>query len=300
MGLTDKISRSIKNPKKTLVRNMNKVDDMAGKKLFGNTVGLKRNVAGGLQKGNIQKDLKDKNPKAYDLVQNQFLLLNKIFDDETIKAIKSKFDSLIENEELSVPTSHYDGKVYSRHIKNPEKNIPELKNLLTEEIYDIIKGYYGKDFSVKHVNCFRNYHIPPEISSSQEIFAEHWHCDRRNISEMKLFVCLSSVTEDDGPFHVQSQDRTQYLMNKGFGTREDYNIQNEVLEDPTFVKKAIGPAGTAYFGNANLCLHKAGIPTVGHSRDLVNFVFVPSNKPLSDNWEENVVDTLDKYKNPNF
>ena len=61
MGLGGKISRSIKNPKKVIQRNYNRVDDLAGKKLFGNTVGFKRNLVGTKElskgkKSNLQND----------------------------------------------------------------------------------------------------------------------------------------------------------------------------------------------------------------------------------------------------
>ena len=67
MGIGGKISRSIKNPKKTVMRNFNRVDDIAGKKFFGNTVGFKRNIVGSkeLSKG---KKFDLENDKDYWLV----------------------------------------------------------------------------------------------------------------------------------------------------------------------------------------------------------------------------------------
>ena len=299
MGLGGKISRSIKNPKKAIQRNYNRVDDLAGKKLFGNTVGFKRNLVGTkeLSKGkklNLQND----NPLAFELQKNQFLLLPNFFTNSLIDDVRTQYDQLIENDDTSIQLSVVDGKSYSRHIMKPLSNLPILKKFIDEKIMKILSDFYGRNFMVKQVNCFRNYHVPQEIATKHEMFADHWHCDRRNISEIKLFVCLRDVTEKDGPFHVQTLERTKQLMKLGFGTREDYNISKDELENHQFMKSGIGSSGTAYFANANLCLHKAGIPESGHFRDLINFVFVPTDDPLPDDWEKNVVDTLTKNNNP--
>jgi len=295
MGLGSKISRSIKNPKKAFLRNVNRIDDFAGKKFYGNTVGLKRNLVGSMNRTKIDENLKNINPLAYELAQNQFLLMEKIYDTSLISKIKSKYDQMIESKENSVILAEHEGQVYSRHIRRPIQTLPELADLLIDDVTNIIKGYFGRNFAVKHVNCFRHYHIPKEDSST-DFISNHWHCDRRNTSEMKLFVCLSDVTPDDGPFHVQSMERTKYLMNAGFGNRDDYKIPLDVLEDPQYDKIAIGTAGSAYFANANLCFHKAGIPEPGHVRDLANFVFIPSDEPLKDDWQEHVEYTLEKYE----
>ena len=296
MGIIGKISRSIKDPKKAISRNITRVDDFAGKKVFGNTVGLKKNLAGSMSIQKIDESLKETNPKAYELAKNQFLLMNKIYDDTLIQKIKSKYDLLMDSKENSVIVNEYHGQVFSKHIREPAKTFPELEELLINNVTDIIKGYYGKNFQIKQIVCYRNYHIPPEISAETEMYADHWHCDRKNTSEMKLFVCMTDISEKDGPFHVQSVERTKYLMNKGFGTRDNYDLPPEVLEDPKYVKKAIGPIGSAYFGNANLCLHRAGIPDPGCIRDIVAFVFVPSDEPLKKDWKEHVEYTLSEYE----
>jgi len=299
MGIRGKISRSIKNPKKTFTRNFNRVDDLAGKKLFGNTVGFKRNLAGSkeLSKGK-KSNLENDNPLAFELQQNQFLLLPNFYDHSLIDDVKAQYDTLIENDDTSIQLSVVDGTCYSRHIMEPLSNLPILKKFINEKIIKILSDFYGRNFMIKQVNCFRNYHVPQEIVSKHEMFADHWHCDRRNISEIKLFVCLRDVTEKDGPFHVQTLERTKQLMKLGFGSRDNYNLSKDELENPQFMKSGIGSSGTVYFANANLCLHKAGIPDSGHFRDLINFIFVPVDEPLPHDWEKNVINTLSKNNNP--
>ena len=299
MGIGGKISRSIKNPKKTITRNFNRVDDLAGKKLFGNTVGFKRNFTGSkeLSKGK-KSNLENDNHLAFELQQNQFLLLSNFYDCSLIDDVRNQYDQLIEDDDTSIQLSVVDGTCYSRHVMEPLSNLPIIKKFIDEKIMKILSDFYGRNFMVKQVNCFRNYHVPQEIASKYEMFADHWHCDRRNISEIKLFVCLRDVTAKDGPFHVQTLERTKQLMKLGFGTRDNYKLSKDELENPQFMKRGIGSSGTAYFANANLCLHKAGIPESGHFRDLINFVFVPADDPLPNDWEKNVVNTLTKNNNP--
>ena len=296
MGFGSKIKRAIKDPKKAVNRTYHRVDEVAGKKIFGNTVGLQMNIAGSLQmETSLTDELNEKNPLAYQLRKDQVLPLDTPYESSLIDKISAKYNQMIENEEFSLGSQGFGGKVYCRHIRNPEKNFPELKHLISEKVHRIVSDYYGKNFCIKHINCHRNYHVPKE-HSSEEVFSNHWHNDRRNISELKLFVYLSDVTEADGPFHYNPRDRTKYLMDKGFGARDNYQVSNEVLEDPEHMKKAIGHRGTAFFANANLMLHKAGIPEEGHYRDMVHIVFTPAKQPLPEDWMKDVEPiTLHEY-----
>ena len=57
-----------------------------------------------------------------------------------------------------------------------------------------------------------------------------------------------------------------------------------------------GPKGSTLFGNVTTCLHKAGTPDEGHYRDLVQIILIPSDKPLSENWVNDVETQTDlKY-----
>ena len=52
----------------------------------------------------------------------------------------------------------------------------------------------------------------------------------------------------------------------------------------------MGSAGSGILCNNQLCLHRAGTPSSGKERGIVQFLFVPSNKPLSENWVEELED----------
>ncbi len=288
MGFSSKLGRAIKDPRRVIRKTYEKVDESAGKKLFGNTVGLSRNVLGQFSQNLNKKNIGKTSFLAEKLLDKQYLTVGKPFDALLMNKIKERYDKMIRDNNYSFVVSEYEGKEYQRFIKFAIKNIPELKKLLTDEIVDIIEGYYGSHFKVIRVSCWRNYHIPTEIEDKNELFSNKWHCDKRSTKLLKLFVNLSDITEKDGPFHVQSKQQTKELMQKGFNSRADYNIPTDVLEDPQHVVKAIGKSGSVFFSNTQFCLHKAGNPDEGKYRDMIQWIFEPSRKPLEENWEEDV------------
>ncbi len=197
---------------------------------------------------------------------------------------------MIEDEKYSESRSKVDGIEYSRILKKPNRNIPELKNVLTDEIIKIVNAYYGnKNFKVTYLDCWRNHHVPIEVLANHEILSDRWHSDEHRIDQLHLIINLSDVTEDDGPFHIQSLERTKDLIKSGYRSRSNYRLSDEIMEDPNHVVKATGPKGTAILANTELCLHKAGNPLQGHIRDIITFLIIPSSKPLPENWIENAI-----------
>lgn len=274
--------------KNAINRRINWLDEATGKRLFGNTIGLKRNVIGRLELRTQNKITTNSNARR--LIKDQFLLLEEAIDPTLIQKIKSHYDRLLKDQ-----SQIYSPSDYLTYLRHPELKIPEIKNVLSTKIREIVYNYFGKNFTVKNVDCFRYYHVPDEIAIKTEYFSYHWHCDRRNVSELKMFVGLHDITDLHGATYIQTKERTKFLMKKGFKFRNDYNLPDNMIENPDFIRRGIGKAGTVYFANTVLCLHKAGIPTKGHFRDMLLFVFVPSDIELPDNWDENVIDTLEKY-----
>jgi len=291
MGLAKLKKMTNKSPKKIMKYLRRYIDESASKAIYGNVAGFKENLEGRRKISSTRSKLKfdqSKEPLIKELKKNAVLGLGNPYDKSLIETIQKKYNSLIENDEGSYVRTEYKGKAYSRQIKLVQKEIPELAQLLTDDIIQFIEGWYDGHFQVKYLICWRNYHVPPEVVKEAETFSDRWHCDRRSTDIFKLFVNISDVTEKDGPFHIQTIPRTKELMKTGFGNRHKYNLSKEVLEDPNIVVKAIGDAGTALLCNTELGLHKAGIPEKGHMRDIIQFQFVPSKKPLEDNWIEKI------------
>lgn len=297
-GLGIKVKRGLKNPGKSFSRTFDRIDNLVGKKLYGNTAGLKHNI---LKTGNIDKeidpDLETKNPTLYHLKKDQFAMVEFKYDPSLIKRIKSKHDKMIEDDTYSIVTSGIGNSAYGRFLRLPVKDIPELAELITDKICEIVQGYFNSNFMIKSISLGRNYHVPKQVNDKDEVFSSHWHSDYRDIDELKLQIYMSDVTELDGGMRIISVERTKQLLKKGFRNRADYNLPTEILEDPNYVKEITGPIGTAYFSNNNLVLHRAGIPSLGHTRDRVTIVFVPSKKPLEKNWVDSFVPHMNReYK----
>lgn len=162
-----------------------------------------------------------------------------------------------------------------------------------------MEGYYQSYFDIKYIEGWRNKHVPKSVENKSELFSNHWHCDNRSTEYLKLFIPLNNLTTDDGPFHIMSLQRTKQLMKSGFGSRDEYNLEDSLINDPNHVKKITGEVGMAYFGNPQMCLHRAGVPSEGHWRDMINFVFAPSKTPLNEDWFEKFTQDEKYYKPSN-
>jgi len=289
------IKKAIENPKNALYVVRVNIDQIMGRKLFNNDAGLRYNILGKISQLKMKKtiDVKGKNAKISELDEKGYVSLGIPFKTSDVENVISKYKQTIEDDEYSVVRAEYKNKVYSRMIYQVYKKIPEIANLLTDEIKNMLKEYYKGNFQVHHVLAWRNYHVPPAVIEGKKLLAGNWHCDGRDTSRVTLFINLSDVTEEHGPLHVQLKQRTKELIKMGFGGRHNYKLPEEIIEDPNYVVKNIGPSGISVLCNPQLCLHRAGIPGAGKIRDIMEFRFKPSNQPLYEDWidridEENI------------
>ncbi len=293
------IPKAIRNPKNALKVAKSRFNFSTGKLLFKNTAGLESNLMGKKSRKELKKiQLKFKikpngNQNASELEKIGHTYLGHIFDEKLIERLSNRFNEIIENDEFSFVRSQYKGQVFSRQIRLAHLNIPEIKKLLNEKVVDLLEQYYKTPFKVVDVFAWRNYHVPPEIAKKHEIFSSYWHCDGRDTTWTKLFVHVSDVTEDDGPFMVQTIERTKELVKQGFQTRQNPGIPIKILEDPKYVTKCTGTKGTTLVANLTLSFHRASIPSPGHHRDLIQFQFAPSDEFIEDNWPEKLESTRD-------
>lgn len=289
------VKKALENPKNALYVARVNIDQITGRKIFKNDAGLRHNILGKISQLKTKKTIDDKeeNANISELDKNGYASLGIPFKTGDVENIISKYKEMIEDDEHSVIRAEYKNKVYSRMISQVYKKIPEIANLLTDEIKEMLQKHYKGNFEVHHVLAWRNHHVPPEIIEEKKLFASNWHCDGRDTSRVTLFINLSDVTEEHGPLHVQSRQRTKELIKMGFKGRHNYNLSEEIMEDPNYVVKNIGPAGTSVLCNPQLCLHRAGIPGPNKIRDIMEFRFKPSNSPLNKDWismidEENI------------
>lgn len=133
-------------------------------------------------------------------MKDQFAITDFKYDPSLIKQIKSKYDKMIDDDKYSIVTSARNNVTYARFLRNPLKNIPEFAELINDGIRKIVQGYFNSNFMIKEFLIGRIYHIPPDLNVKKEMYACHWHCDYRDIDELKLAVYFSDVTELDGGF----------------------------------------------------------------------------------------------------
>lgn len=281
--------KAIKNPKNAVYVVRTNLDIIIGRMLFKNTAGLMNNLEGKKTESKIKKKLINaQNPDStvIHFRDNGLTNLGSPFNDLLIKEIADKYNKMIEDDKFSIIRSQYEGKVYSRMINRPHRLFPELKNLITPNLIKMIEQYYKIHFQIVDVTMWRTYHVPSEVTSKKEIFGNNWHCDGDNTTITTIFVNLTDVTEKDGPLHLVPSERTKELIKMGYKTRHNYNIPMEILEDQKYVLEHVGSKGSSIWVNTQHCLHRAGIPEEGRYRDMLQFRFIPSEKPLSSDWLE--------------
>jgi hypothetical protein len=102
----------------------------------------------------------------------------------------------------------------------------------------------------------------------------------------KLFVQLSpDVDAANGALHLLPIGETKRAMRRGF-LRPDVVVgpARHVVSDADRLVHFDGPPGSGLLLNSELCLHAAGVPRVGSSRLMAQFVLGPAVVPLRSDW----------------
>ena len=90
----------------------------------------------------------------------------------------------------------------------------------------------------------------------------HFHLDPEDVISFKVFIQLTDVDDDCGPFHALAANRTREVLRavdySGITFLTDERITELVGWDSVF--KLTGPAGTVGFADTTRCLHFGGRP----------------------------------------
>ena len=282
MRIMKKLRQSVNNAYVNLDRS-------TGRTFFGNHAGLKHNVTGTIRKKkySLSYDSTQNLKENSEFESNGYIYLGKA-DLSLIEVINSKFQEMIEDDRYSEVGPEYKGTVYMRKLRNPIRDIPEIRKLFTKDFVKKLEDCHNGHFQIKGVEMWRTNHIPPEIErESGDLFSNLWHCDYSNVDETKLFFYLVDITEKEGPIHMMPPNITKELIKKGYVDRYQIDLNNKLFESQGQIFKGIGSAGTALLINTEVCLHKAGNPTQNHHRDVMQFHFKSSSEPLSNDWINN-------------
>lgn len=213
------------------------------------------------------------------------------FDAESIKNVANEFNIAIKDKKQTdfrdkfgrVNTEESKNFTSAYWIKNPIKSMPSIKNLFTPEFIELVRSYYQSEFRVHSIESWQTNHISQDIldeiypASPYSLF---WHTDGHRVDTTKFFMVLSDVTNDHGPLHFISKERTSQLFKKGFVNRFiSIDMKDEIESEG--LKKLTGKSGTAAFCNTPICLHRAGIPNEGKMRQILEFRFESSDMPFN-------------------
>lgn len=104
------------------------------------------------------------------------------------------------------------------------------------------------------------------------------HLDPEDVISLKVFVHLTDVDEDCGPFHALPAHLTQKLLEKLDYRNIDRLTDAQLDEMVGFDKmnRALGPAGTVAFGDTTRCLHFGGRPRAAGKpvRDMIVYQYL--------------------------
>ncbi len=271
-------------------RPLKRLNERLGRRIFGNTNTLALNLKGTwhIERCRLASGRIKARPTSIDvgrLKTSGCVQLPERLDPETMADIRAGFEDLIEKPEYyEADEKHGQDRTHMhRTISDAHLHIPAIARVLSPNLRAALEQYYGAYFDVMQVVAYRNYAVPAEFAE-RGIYSNNWHCDARLPSLLKLMLNISDVTDQDGPFHVVSRERTRTLLTMGFRNRHDYGLPGDVMEDPQHVVKLTGPPGTGMLCCTYRCLHRAGVPASGRHRDLLRMIFVPSARPLADDW----------------
>lgn len=314
--MPSKIVKGIRNPKRALSFVRNKINRKVGKVLYNVDQGMEkvkdaRATIKILKTHDPDLDRKNfRNNKVEEFCKNGYSKLGNLFEPELMQKIAKKNNQMMENEKYSIIRSQENGQVYSRMLNRCLNSIPEIKEIINKEIIDILAEYYGNNFKVKDIIIWRNYHIPIE-TKEKEIYSNYWHNDDQedwyaedgtDMKPTKIFIVLNDIDEENGPLHIQSKSRSRELIDLGFKSRYEYKLPMEIIEGHNHVVKHIGSPGTAIWVNTRRCFHRAGNPTKGKIRDLIQINFIKSERPFGNDWSQYIEDSavelrVDRMKN---
>jgi len=233
--------------------------------------------------------------EAITFKEDEFVDLDRPYSQGLVETIRTKFVELIETEDfvqewryedLINEGEEFEGEpIHSHRVVNWKMEqhlfdfIPELEQLINHKVKRVVQNYYGAYFQPRSVMIYRNYHVPPKIMERQAINSTRFHTDGHTTDQIKLFVYLSDVTEDHGPFCVIPGWRSKKLIQKGV---TNHDKQHLIEDDDS--KMFTGPPGSAALCNTVKCLHRATNPAPGNIRDMLQIQLVPSTEPLGDDW----------------
>jgi len=225
--------------------------------------------------------------------------LGTVIDESTVDRVVDTFKNAVEGEQrFENPTLNpeelpdgYKDEVFLRRIKSWGDESEGLFDLIPElhDVLDAVQGpvesYYDSNVRLLNALIRETVHVPREVVKETEVYNNYWHIDPHPIDQVKVFVALSDIDEDCGPFHYLSFEDSQRLLQE-YDDRDEAGVPGNLVEEKAEVKTFTGEKGSAMLCNTNVILHRAGNPSPENHRDLLTLQFSPVSREPELGWDE--------------
>ncbi len=169
-----------------------------------------------------------------------------------------------------------------RDLKDAARDLPMWKELFSDTFVNLIRSCLGSNFTINSVHAAQNSHCPPEFIKVFEPFSDRWHFDDQHSDTVYIFTYLKPVDMTQGPFHVHNLENSRRLLRLGYDKRKRCESVGCGLDPSTYENppstKLTGPAGATMITMNALCLHRAGTPDFGKTRELLYIKLRPSKE----------------------
>jgi hypothetical protein len=252
-----------------------------GRRVFGNTAGLRQNLIGKtaiytrrIAPNTIGLDTA-RRAEALTMRKNGYLILSELYDASNFQAIRDGIVKHLDDKQKTTPGT------YSIGIRDLHDTMPEIYGLVNDNILDVAQNIFGSQVVVSDILPYRTLYVPQNVidNTQGDIYSNRWHCDSGRTSILSFFVLLNDVDDNGGPFHLIPKQDTRRLIQSQYQNRnnsssfEDY-VQ---IQESDIIRKFTGKAGDVLFFNTAESLHRAElIQTQGRHRDMVRIDLRPT------------------------
>lgn len=151
-----------------------------------------------------------------------------------------------------------------------------IKLALRDEIIATVSSYMG------FVPVLSRVHVFYSQVSDRDKYTQHYHCDWEDPRTIKLMLCVTDVTENDGPIHFVDADLTKNVMEKFKLYGSPVSDEELSKEFPDLKENVVtGPKGTMWFLDTCRCMHYGSRVNKGYGPRIwlmMQFIHPENNK----------------------
>jgi hypothetical protein len=233
--------------------------------------------------------------KARELRENGVVEMGELINDSILSRINEDYQKIIEDDKYNYTIFEHKGDVYGKGVSTWETDeslidlIPALTEVINDEVSEVVENYYGTYFKALNVRLYRFDHVPPEIYENAWLNSGGWHQDGHTTDTIKLHMYLHDVDEEDGAYRVIQKPKSEEIVANFDDIGSSWRGLDEEVDS---IQIITGEGGTGVITETTKCLHRAANPQPGEHRDMLQFMLVPSSKPV-ENWESELREHVD-------